>query len=70
MSCYFRHMKDVFDEAGVEITQENRKEVDKTVHGILGIEYKNCSDTWKRVKLEISEEKRRAEFLSKLKAVK
>lgn len=25
MSCYFRHMKDVLKEAGIEVTRENKK---------------------------------------------
>jgi len=32
MSCYFGHMKDVFEEAGVEITKENKKEIDRIIH--------------------------------------
>ncbi|MBN2168603.1 MAG: hypothetical protein JW738_05110 [Actinobacteria bacterium] len=70
MSCYFRHMKDVFDEAGIEITPENKKEVDKKIHHMVDIDYKNCPETWKKVKLEISDDKKRAKFISKLKKIK
>ena len=52
MTCYFRHkqMKDVFEKADIEVTKENRKEIDRVIHAIVGVEYKNCSPTWKAVK--------------------
>jgi hypothetical protein len=50
MSCYFRHMQDVLDEVGVEITPGNKKEIDRILHGIAGVEYKNCSAAWKKIK--------------------
>ena len=58
MMCYFRHkqMKDVFERAGVLITKENRKDVDRVIHSIVGVEYKNCSDTWKAVKERLAED--------------
>lgn len=55
MSCYFRHMKEGFEEAGVEITKENKKEIDRILHGLVDVEYKNCSPTWKAVKDQIKE---------------
>lgn len=58
MTCYFRHkqMKDVFERAGVEITKENRKEVDRVIHSIVGVEYKSCPDTWRVVKAMLAED--------------
>jgi len=56
MTCYFRHMKDVFAKAGVEVTKENKKDIDRKIHSIVGIEYKNCSATWKEVKRRIAED--------------
>ncbi len=53
MSCYFRHMKDVLDEAGIEVDKENKKDIDRIIHEIVGVEYKNCSPTWKEVKARI-----------------
>lgn len=70
MSCYFRHMKDVFEEAGVEITPENKQKVDMKIHQMVDTDYKNCSETWKKVKLEINDDKKRADFISKLKSLK
>ena len=50
MTCYFRYMKDIFAEIGVEPTKENKKEIDKKIHEYLGVQYKNCSATWKLIK--------------------
>ena len=56
MTCYFRHMKDVFEKAGITVTKENKKDFDKTIHKIVGVDYKNCSATWKEVKKKIAED--------------
>jgi len=29
MTCYFRHMKEIFAQIDIEITQENKKEIDR-----------------------------------------
>jgi molecular chaperone GrpE (heat shock protein) len=65
VTCYFRHLKQVFEKAGIEVTSENRKELDKVIHSIVGVKYKNCPDAWKQVKSLISEDE--ATFVSKLK---
>jgi molecular chaperone GrpE (heat shock protein) len=57
MTCYFRHMKDVFDKAGVTVTKENKKDIDRAIHKIVGVDYKNCSATWKEVKKKMAEDK-------------
>ncbi len=49
MSCYLRHMKDIFSEAGIQISY-NKKDIDRIIHSIVGIPYKDCSAVWKKVK--------------------
>jgi hypothetical protein len=56
MTCYFRHLKTVFEKAGITITKENKVTIDKAIHQIMGIEYKNCSTTWKVIKKKIIED--------------
>jgi hypothetical protein len=56
MTCYFRHLKTFFKKAGIKITSENRREIDKVIHGIVGIEYKKCPATWREVKNRIAED--------------
>ena len=67
MTCYFRHLQAVFDEAGINVTKENRKKIDELIHNIVGVEYKNCPEAWKQVKTIISREGSRQIFISKLK---
>jgi len=55
MTCYFRHLQGVFKKAGVTVTNENKREVDKVIHKIVDVEYKNCSSAWKEVKKKIAE---------------
>ena len=69
MSCYFRHMKDVLEEAGIEITPENKKEIDRIIHGLVDVAYKDCSPTWKEVKARIkADPAERDRFIQDLKA--
>ena len=56
MTCYFRHLREVFVKAGIEVKSENKKEVDRVIHGMLGVEYKNCPAVWREVKKRITED--------------
>ena len=68
MSCYFRHMKDVLEEAGVEVTKENKKDIDRIIHGMVDVAYKDCSPAWKAVKTHIKgDDKARQKFIKTLK---
>ena len=67
MSCYFRHLKGIFDEAGIEITSSNRKQIDQAIHQIAGTNYKDCPGTWQRLKQQIiADEQKRQDFIFKL----
>ncbi|MHA2025273.1 MAG: hypothetical protein ACW98U_05160 [Candidatus Thorarchaeota archaeon] len=50
MTCYFRHMKGIFTELGIDVTPENKRDIDKEIHKLLEVDYKNCSATWKEIK--------------------
>ncbi len=67
MSCYFRHMASILEEAGITVTQDNKKEIDRKIHEIVDVSYKNCSATWKAIKDGTTDPTQRAEFISKLK---
>jgi len=61
-------MRDVLDEAGIEVTKENIKDVDRIIHDLVDVEYKNCSPTWKGIKEHIKgDDKARKQFIKKLK---
>lgn len=67
MSCYFRHLKDILNEAGIEVTPSNKKQIDRLIHNILGVTYKDCPATWKRLKQEIiGNEQKQQDFIKKL----
>ena len=65
MTCYFRHLNEIFKKTGITITKENKPKVDMTIHSIVGTEYKNCSATWKEVKKRIIEDEEK--FVNMLK---
>lgn len=67
MSCYFRHIPDILNEAGIDVTAENKREVDRLIHSLVGVEYKDCSSVWKAVKAHRAEAGLRAGFVRKLK---
>lgn len=56
LTCYFRHLGRIFEKAGIEVTKENKRKVDKAIHSIVGIEYKNCPATWKELKRRLVED--------------
>lgn len=65
VTCYFRHLKHVFEKAGIEVSKDNKREIDRVIHGIVGVEYKNCPSAWKEVKKRLAEDEEG--FVSKLK---
>jgi hypothetical protein len=68
MSCYFRHLQGVFNEAGLEVTNENKKQIDRLIHGLVNVEYKNCPAAWKAIKDQIRrDDAARSKFIEDLK---
>jgi len=68
MTCYLRHMKDLLEQAGIRITEQNRKDVDRAIHRIVEVDYKNCPETWREAKKRISGNPReKSKFISALK---
>ncbi len=69
MSCFFCHLKDILDEAGITVTPANKKQVDQAFHQIVGVVYKDCPSTWKALKLALqSDDLKRRELIQKLQA--
>lgn len=64
MTCYFRHLNGIFRKAGIEVTDQNKREIDRVIHEIVGVEYKNCPAAWKKVKERLAEDE--AAFVSRL----
>jgi len=67
MSCYFRHLKDILDEAGIEVTAKNSEQIDRAIHNIVEVHSKDCPATWTKLKREILGDKhKRQDFVKKL----
>jgi hypothetical protein len=66
VSCYFRHLRDVLDEAGIEVTSANKKDVDRALHEIAGVAYKDCPSAWTNLKGQVANEADRAAVVKKL----
>lgn len=67
MTCYFRHQNDLFEEAGITVTKENRKAIDRAVHEVVGVKYKDCPSAWREVEKRIADKAARAAFVQDLK---
>ena len=65
MTCYFWHLQHLFKKVGIEVTNDNKQEIDRIIHGLVGVDYKNCPATWREVKKRIAEDEER--FVSELK---
>jgi hypothetical protein len=62
-------MADIFEEAGIVPRKDNRKDIDRAVHTLLGVEFKDCPTTWKNVKARTrSDAESRAAFVAELRA--
>ncbi len=67
MSCYLGHLKDILKEANIEITPQNRKQIDQAFHKIVGVDYKECPATWKKLKQEwLHDEAKRKELIKEI----
>jgi hypothetical protein len=62
----------VLEEAGVEVTDENRGKVDKVIHHYIGEQsrYGRCSADWRKARAEVqADEKMRQELIGKLQSM-
>ncbi len=70
MSCYFRHLKDILNQAGIAVTPANKKQIDQAIHQIVGVNYKDCPATWKALKQQVlSDDRKRQELINKLRNI-
>jgi len=65
LTCYFRHLEEVFQKAGISVTSENRREIGRVVQSVVKMEGKHCPDVWREVRKRIKENN--AEFVQELK---
>ncbi|MBM3699709.1 MAG: hypothetical protein FJW68_02170 [Actinobacteria bacterium] len=62
-------MEQILKTAGIEVTKENKKDIDRAIHKITGINYKDCPDAWKKVKeiIKTGTAEEKESFILKLK---
>jgi hypothetical protein len=65
MTCYFRHLNGIFAQAGIEVTCENKKELDRILRQLAGTQG-NCSVVWRQIKNRLAQDE--AGFTAELKA--
>jgi hypothetical protein len=66
MSCYTRHLSDIFEELSIEEDKDNRKRMDKSIRRILKTD-KPCPEVWKKLKTILADEKKKKDLVGKLK---
>lgn len=54
MTCHFRHLGEFFAKAGIKVTPENKKQLDKIINNLVKTNYKDCPATWREVKKRIA----------------
>ena len=65
VTCYFRHLGEIFKKAGIEVAKQNKRRLDEAIRDIVGVKYENCPATWREVKKRLAEDEER--FVSDLK---
>jgi hypothetical protein len=68
MSCYFRQLGDLFDEAGIQVTQANRKALRACIAATVGLPDGKCPEVWRRVKEWRDDPTKRKQLLRALQA--
>ena len=66
MSCYTRHLNELFKEMGTEDTKANRKAMDGHIREALGMIGEGCPTVWKEVKARLDDDERREDLVSQL----
>jgi hypothetical protein len=54
VTCYFRHLQRVFSKAGIVVTDENKRELDMTIHSLAGKPHKDCPRVWRELKKRLA----------------
>jgi hypothetical protein len=57
-------MKLIFEQIGIEVISQNKVEIDKKMHVVVGVPYKNCPEAWRTIKSRMAQD--REKFLADL----
>jgi len=50
MTCYIRHLDEVFEDLGMEKNKENRRKLDLMIREKIKMKDADCSEVWARIK--------------------
>jgi len=67
MTCFTRHLKDLFGEIGVEMNPESKRRVQNELTEIVNPESKKCWDVWKGTKRYLADDKKKKLLIKELK---
>lgn len=51
-------MQALFEKAGIQVTKENKQELDKINHQIVSVKYKDCPNTGREVRKRIASDEK------------
>lgn len=70
MGCW-KWFNSILKEAGIEVTEDNREEIDEVIHKYIGEQsrYGRCSADWRKARKEIkADEKMKQELIERLRS--
>jgi hypothetical protein len=65
LTCYLRHIKQLLEKSGIEVTPDNKREIDRRIHELMGVEYKDCPGAWSELKKRLAQDE--SAFIASLK---
>ncbi len=71
MGCW-RWFNRILNEAGIEVTDDNKEKIDEVIHEVIGktSKYERCSGDWRKVGKQIkADENEKRKLIEKLRAV-
>lgn len=66
ISCYTRHLGDLFAAAGIENTKGNRKRADGFIREIIAMKGEDCPVVWREVKSRLADPDKSLELADRL----
>jgi len=66
MSCYTRHLGELFAAADIENTKENRKRADGFIREIVAMKEEGCPVVWREVKSRLADPDKGLELADRL----
>ena len=57
MSCYLRNLVKILDEAGIEVTRDNRDKIDAFIRSMVGAQGESCPKAWRMIREAIKQDK-------------